>query len=157
MRSRVSQSANSRLDRVRPRTSESRLPEQRHSRPPHSQQPTPLPLKYPPSPPLREDGTVVRVTLPRGGKTRDGSRLIVMYVLLQTAERVLCGTCMYVYPRGRSNPQGHARGSDLHMGGMQYVIPPTLSLSLHLCLYLSTYSYCEAGLALASEAAYSTE
>ena len=74
-----------------------------------------------------------------------------MYVLLRTAERVLCGTCMYVYPRGRSNPQGHARGSDLHGGGMQYVIPPTL-IPLSLCLYLSTYYYYEAGLALASEA-----
>ena len=125
MRSRVSQSANSCFDRVRG-TPSPRPHEQGHSRPPHSHQPNPLPLKHPPSPPLREDGTVVRVTLPRGGKTRDGSRLIVMYVLLRTAERVLCGACMYVYPRGRSNPQGHARGSDLHMGGMQYVIPPTL-------------------------------
>ena len=57
---------------------------------------------------------------------------------------------MYVYPRGRSNPQGHARGSDLHGGGTQYVIPPTL---LPLYLYLSSYYYCEAGLAWASEAA----
>ena len=83
------------------------------------------------------------------------TRLIVMYVLLRTAERVLCGTCMYVYPRGRSNPQGHARGSDLHGGG--YAIRdstnPSLYLSLHLGFYLVTYYDNEAGLALASEAA----
>ena len=53
--------------------------------------------------------------------------------------------------RGLNASRG--RGSDLHGGGMQYVIPPTLSLSLHFCLYLSTYYYYEAGQALASEAA----
>ena len=75
-----------------------------------------------------------------------------MYVLLRTAERVLCGTCMYVYPRGRSNPQGHARGSDLHIGGYAIRVSTNpLSLSLSLCLYLSTYYYYEAGLALASD------
>ena len=51
--------------------------------------------------------------------------------------------------RGLNASRG--RGSDLHGGGMQYVIPPTL-IPLSLCLYLSTYYYYEAGLALASEA-----
>ena len=75
-----------------------------------------------------------------------------MYVLLRTAERVLCGACMYVYPRGRSNPQGHARGSDLHMGGYAIRDSTNPYPSLSLCLYLSTYYYYEAGQALASEA-----
>ena len=66
---------------------------------------------------------------------------------------------MYVYPRGRSNPQGHAPmpGAPTYTGeGTQYVIstnpPVSLSQRIHLSLNL-LYYYNEAGLALAFEAA----